>query len=79
MRNEPDEQQQMMHMLMYSNEFDLEGLIAVSGKYLQPAAKNPYKRVLHPELFFYLIDGYSEVYKNLQKHAEGYPEPAFLR
>ena len=35
MGNEPDEEQQMMHMLMYCNEFDLEGLVAVTGKYLQ--------------------------------------------
>ena len=28
MGNEPDEEQQMAHMLMGSNEFDLEGLIA---------------------------------------------------
>ncbi len=78
MGNEPDEVQQMMHMLMYCNEFDLEGLIAVTGKYLQPASKDPYRRVLHPELFHHLIEGYSKVYKNLQKHADGYPEPEFL-
>ena len=35
MGNEPDEEQQMVHMLMYSNEFDIEGLIAVTGKYLK--------------------------------------------
>lgn len=79
MGNEPDEEQQMMHMLMCSNEFDLEGLIAVTGKYLQPANKNPYKQVLHPELFHKLIDGYEEVYNNLVQHASGYPEPDYLR
>lgn len=79
MGNEPDEEQQMMHMLMYANEFDLEGLIAVSGKYLQPASKNPYKQVLHPELFFHLIEGYSQVHENLKKHAADFPEPEFLK
>lgn len=79
MGNEPDEEQQMMHMLMCSNEFDLEGLIAVTGKYLQPANKNPYKQVLHPELYHKLIDGYEEVYDNLVKHATGYPPPDYLR
>ena len=34
MGNEPDEVQQMAHMIMCSNEFELEGLIAVSGIYL---------------------------------------------
>ncbi|MDB4584468.1 DUF1593 domain-containing protein [Draconibacterium sp.] len=78
MGNEPDEEQQMMHMLMYANEFDLEGLVAVSGKYLQPASENPYKQVLHPELFHHLIEGYSMVVENLQQHADGYPEPDYL-
>ena len=44
MGNEPDEVQQMVHMIMYSNEFDIEGLIAVSGKYhsfhSSPTGKN---------------------------------------
>jgi hypothetical protein len=31
---EPDEIQQNIHMLMCSNEFEPEGLIAVTGKYL---------------------------------------------
>lgn len=78
MGNEADEEQQMMHMLMYANEFDLEGLIAVTGKYLQPASKDPYRQKLHPELFHHLIEGYSKVYGNLQKHADGYPSPKFL-
>lgn len=79
MGNEPDEEQQMMHMLMYSNEFDLEGLIAVIGKYLNPESTNPFKKILHPELFIQLIDGYSEVFENLKKHAKGYPDPDYLR
>ena len=48
MGNEPDEEQQMAHMIMCSNEFELEGLIAVSGIYLRPNSKDPYRRVLHP-------------------------------
>ena len=79
MGNEPDEEQQMMHMLMCNHELELEGLIAVTGKYLQPASKNPYKQKIHPELFHHLIDGYEKVYGNLSKHAPGYHEPDYLR
>ena len=57
MGNEPDEEQQMMHMLMYSNMFDLEGLIACSGKYLHDG-RDGFKGKVHPELFHELIDGY---------------------
>jgi len=79
MGNEPDEVQQMVHLMMYSNEFDLEGLIAVTGKYLNPQQQRPYRRVLHPELFHEIIDGYEEVRPNLLKHAEGWPQPDYLR
>jgi len=79
MGNEPDEVQQMVHMMMYSNEFDLEGLIAVTGKHLNPQQKRPYRRVLHPELFTGIIDAYSEVIENLKQHATGWPEVDFLR
>lgn len=79
MGNEPDEMQQMVHMMMYANEFDLEGLIAVTGKYLNPQSKNPYKTIVHPELFHEIIDGYEETIENLQKHATGWPSPDYLR
>ena len=79
MGNEPDEEQQMMHMLMCSNEFELEGLIAVTGKYLQPAHPDPYRQKVHPELFQHLIDGYEKVHPNLLKHSSSYPAPEFLR
>jgi hypothetical protein len=55
MGNEPDEEQQMVHMIMCSNEFELEGLIAVTGKYLRPESRHPYKQMLHPELFDNII------------------------
>ena len=79
MGNEPDEEQQMMHMLMCSNEFDLEGLIAVTGKYLNPSHNQPYKQVVHPELFMKLIEGYEKVHPNLLKHNPDFPNPAWLR
>ena len=79
MGNEPDEEQQMIHMLVCCNEFDLEGLIAVTGKFLNERSSNEYKRVVHPELFHKLIDGYEKVYPNLCLHASGYPSAESLR
>jgi len=79
MGNDPDEEQQMVHMMMYANEFDLEGLIAVTGKFLNPESNNPYKQVLHPELFMQIIDGYERIYDNLKVHATGWPQPDYLR
>ena len=78
MGNEPDEEQQMLHLLMCANEIDVEGLIAVTGKYLRPEDKNPYRQKLHPELFTRLIDGYAKIYPNLKLHAAGWPTPEYL-
>ena len=79
MGNEPDEEQQMVHMILCSNEFDLEGLIAVTGKYLQPAMGDAYKQVTHPELFHPIIDAYETVLDTLRQHAEGWHDPGDLR
>lgn len=78
MGNEPDEVQQMVHMIMCSNEFDPEGLIAVTGKYIRPELKEEYRRVTHPELFTGIIDAYEKVYQNLQKHASEWHSPEYL-
>jgi len=79
MGNEPDEEQQMVHMIMCSNTFDPEGLLAVTGKYLRPESGEPYKRVTHPELFHSIIDAYAEVFDNLKLHASGWHDPAYLK
>lgn len=79
MGNEPDEEQQMTHMLLYANEFDLEGLIAVSGKYLNSQHRLPARQRLYPELFHSIIDAYGKVYDNLIKHDSAYPKPDYLK
>lgn len=79
MGNEPDEMQQMTHMITCSNELDIEGLIAVTGKYLRPESKDEYRRVTHPELFHAIINAYEKDLPNLKKHAQGWPNPDDLR
>ena len=78
MGNEPDEEQQMLHLLMCANELDVEGLIAVTGKFLRPEHKVPYRQKLHPELFTRLNDGYAKVYPKLKLHAAGWPTAEHL-
>lgn len=79
MGNEPDEVQQMTHMITYANELDIEGLIAVTGKYLRPESKEEYRRVTHPELFINIIEAYAKDLPNLKKHADGWPDPEALK
>ncbi|MGA2446189.1 MAG: nucleoside hydrolase-like domain-containing protein [Opitutaceae bacterium] len=70
---EPDEEQQVGHLLMYSNEMDIEGLLCVAIRIVEPPAKP-----LRPDLAHRLIDGYAKVYPNLQLHAIGWPTPDYL-
>lgn len=78
MGNEPDEEQQMTHLLMYANMIDLEGLIACSGKYLH-ADRTDGRTKVRPDLFHKLVDGYAQVLGNLKQHATGWPEAGHLR
>ena len=71
MGNEPDEEQQNIHLLVCSNEIDIEGLIAVTGIFLRT---NP-----RPDLYFKLIDAYEKVVPNLRLHAKGWAAPDYLR
>lgn len=70
MENEPDDSQTMVRLLMYSNEVDIEGLIAVTSRWLQNET--------FPESIRDRIHAYSIVQPNLLLHAEGWPEPQQL-
>jgi hypothetical protein len=65
---DPDDQQSMVRLLLYANEFDLEGLVATSVK-SQVNADQIYER----------IEAYRHVRPNLVKHADRYPKADFLR
>src|SRR5262245_58724857 len=68
MGNEPDDQMSFVRLLLYSNELDLEGLIATTSTWQ--------KNKVQPETMRKLIAAYSEVRSNLLKHAPGWPEAA---
>lgn len=69
--NEPDDQQSLVRFLVYSNEFDVEGLIATTSVHL----KNRCRQDKIEEL----IDAYGQVRANLARHADGFPEVSSLK
>jgi len=77
MGNEPDDSQTMVHLLMYSNEVDIEGLIAVTSRWLNPSRKPPANRI-YPELIVERVKAYGSVRDNLLKHASGWPTEEYL-
>ena len=72
---DPDDQQSMIRLMVYANEFEIEALIAsASGT---PGELK--QAVTQPDLIREIIDGYQKVLPNLKQHAEGWPEAEQLR
>ena len=68
--NEPDDQMSFVRLLLYSNELDLEALIATTSTWQ--------KNKVQPETMRQIVAAYGQVRDNLLKHAEGWPEAAQL-
>ncbi|NDL62107.1 DUF1593 domain-containing protein [Acerihabitans arboris] len=69
--NEPDDSQSLIRFLLYSNEFDTEGIIATTSTWLRDK--------VNPAMINEKLDAYEKVYSNLEKQAPGYPSPKALR
>ena len=63
--NEPDDQMSFVRLLLYSNELDLESLIATTSTWQ--------KNRVQPEIMHKVIAAYDQVRPNLLKHAPGWP------
>lgn len=71
---DPDDQQSMIRLMVYSNEFRIEGLIAsASGT---PGELG--KAITRPDLIREIVQAYGEVRPALQNHADNWPEVAQL-
>ncbi len=68
--NEPDDAQSMVRFMTYTNQWDVEGLVATTSVHQQ-------KRVA-PERIRRIVEAYGKVRNNLLLHEKGYPETAYL-
>lgn len=68
--NEPDDQMSFVRLLLYSNELDLEAMIASTSTWQKNAA--------HAETMHALIQAYGQVRQNLLLHAQGWPTTEYL-
>lgn len=64
--NEPDDAQSMVRFLLYSNQMDVEALIATTSIHLRNRTA--------PERIRRIVEAYGKVRANLLQHEEGYPE-----
>jgi hypothetical protein len=63
--NEPDDQMSMVRFLVYSNQFDVEGLIATTSTWM--------KNKVRPDVIEMLVGAYGEVRPRLLQHQPGFP------
>ncbi len=63
--NEPDDQMSFVRLLLYSNEFDLETMIASTSTWQRTKT--------HPETMHSIVEAYRQVRPNLLLHAKGWP------
>jgi hypothetical protein len=68
--NEPDDEESLVRFLVYSNEYDVEALIATTSVWL--------KSRIRPDLIREGVEAYGQVRDNLALHAEGFPSKDHL-
>ncbi len=67
---DPDDQQSMIRLMLYSNAFEIEGLIATASG--TPGELKV--AVTRPDLIQEIVRAYGKVRPHLAKHADGWPE-----
>lgn len=68
--NEPDDAQSMVRFLTYTNQWDVEGLVATTSIHQ--------KNRVAPEKIKEIVTAYGKVRNNLLLHEKGYPTTAYL-
>ena len=69
--NEPDDQMSLVRLLVYSNQLDIEGLVAGTSTWM--------RRTVRPDVIRRVLDAYEQVQPNLLRHAAGFPTADSLR
>lgn len=65
--NEPDDEESLVRFLVYSNEYDVEGIVATTSVWLRDRVR--------PGLIRETVSAYGKVQPNLLRHAPGFPAP----
>ncbi|HET7104771.1 MAG TPA: nucleoside hydrolase-like domain-containing protein [Terracidiphilus sp.] len=68
--NEPDDQMSFVRLMVYSNELDIEAMIASTSTWQ--------KKAIHPETMHAIVEAYGKVRPSLMLNAKGWPEASTL-
>ena len=63
--NEPDDQMSLVRFLVYSNHFDIEGLVATTSTWMN--------RAVRPDVIRTVVAAYADVQPRLSQHEPGFP------
>ena len=69
--NEPDDQMSMVRFLVYSNQLEVEGLVATTSTWM--------KSRVRPDVLQMIVSAYGEVRPTLSQHEAGFPTAEALR
>ncbi len=69
--NEPDDQMSLVRLLVYSNQLDIEGLVATTSTWMRARVR--------PDVVHLVLNAYAKVQPTLAQHAEGFPPADTLR
>lgn len=67
---DPDDTQSLVRLFLYSNQIDIQGLVATTSCWHQSE--------VNPESIKRVIEAYGKIQANLLKHEAGFPEPKVL-
>jgi hypothetical protein len=74
---DPDDEQSLVRLLVYANEFDIEGIIANRPRARDGENTNPVRDGLG--IVRALVDAYGKSYPNLVRHDPRFPDPKQLQ
>jgi hypothetical protein len=69
--NEPDDSQSLVRLLLYSNELEIEALVATTSFWLKEGPR--------PDEMNRIVDAYGQVVNNLKTHDPNYPSHSELK
>src|SRR4030066_1688109 len=69
-KNEPDDTESLVRLLLYSNMIDIKGIIATTSVHM--------RKEVHPETIQRVIHAYEKVQPNLLRHEAGFPDAGTL-
>lgn len=73
-----DDMQSFTRFMLYSDQYDIEGLISTSIRIFPNEKHRPIDGDPQPHYLIQWIKAFAEVRDNLMKHSEGWPEPETL-